>query len=155
MVNGFTKKTTCFCWWINIFAWATAEEELIKATKNDCIWPSCFIIHWQDFTFPLFGKSPSITKPALGNLKPTTLCDDFESSESSFFSKIQQLENLNSAQNEEICELRRLLQEEKSKNNILKQQIQEMTDFLEDHGMHCVGGPRPQLTEYLMIIIYF
>lgn len=95
------------------------------------------------------GKSPSITKPALGNLKPATLRnEDFESSESSFFSKIQQLENLNNEQNEEICELKRLLQEERSKNEILKQQIQEMTDFLEDYGMHWVGGPRPSATEF-------
>lgn len=93
------------------------------------------------------GKSPAITKPTLGNLKPAILHEDL-GSESSFFSKIQQLEKLNSEQNEEICELRRLLHEEQSKNKNLEKQIQEMTDFLEDYGMHWVGGPRPQPAEY-------
>lgn len=82
---------------------------------------------------------PVIKRPALGALKPMgdTHNDDNSSS------RLNKLEKLASEQIEEICELRRQLLAEKSKNMGLEQQIEEMTQFLEDYGLKWVGGPRP------------
>ncbi|OHS99563.1 hypothetical protein TRFO_33980 [Tritrichomonas foetus] len=89
------------------------------------------------------GKTPTITKPALGNLKPVSTLEGNESSEFPN-AKLINLERTVSEQIDEICELRRQLLEEKAKNLALEQKIQEMTDFLDDYGLKWVGGPRPQ-----------
>ena len=92
------------------------------------------------------GKVPTITKPALGHLKPASSNDNkpnvSECSEPMNI-RIANLERLATQQVDEICELRRQLLAEKSKNMELEQKINEMTQFLEDYGLHWVGGPPP------------
>ena len=58
------------------------------------------------------------------------------------------LEQIVLSQNEEIAQLQKELLEEKEKNAELEEKLQEINDFLEDYGMHWVGGPGPKDLTY-------
>ena len=58
------------------------------------------------------------------------------------------LERIVMTQNEEIANLQKELLEEKEKNAKLELRLQEMNDFLEEYGLHWVGGPGPKDKTY-------
>ena len=89
-----------------------------------------------------------IKKPVLADLKPASGFGKTDNLEELKAAHVAKLEKLAADQLEEICELRRELTAEKSKNMELERRIQEMTQFLEDYGLQWVGGPRPGLEEY-------
>ena len=94
------------------------------------------------------GKARMIKKPVLADLKPPSGLNKSENCEESQSAHVAKLEKLAADQLEEICELRRQLHEEKSKNEKLEKKVQEMTQFLEDYGLQWVGGLPPALEEY-------
>jgi hypothetical protein len=81
-------------------------------------------------------KGPPIIRPALPGLKPCSAIPDRP------FSQTAPLAICRDPL-DEICELRHQLLLEKARNMELQQQIEEMTQFLADYGLHWVGGPPP------------
>lgn len=68
--------------------------------------------------------------------------------ESNLPKQIARLERLNDDKLHEIERLKQVLEEEETKTIQYSQQIDEMTDFLADYGLHWVGGEAPKVNTF-------
>jgi hypothetical protein len=62
--------------------------------------------------------------------------------------RLEALHKLVEARNHAVEDLQQRISEEQRQNEWLGRQISEMTDFLEDYGLHWVGGPGPQFATF-------
>ena len=89
------------------------------------------------------GKGANmLAKVPLAGLKPAPHQKEVAKDEMAI--QYAKLERLVLSQNEEIAKLQTELLDEKERNAELEQKLQEMNDFLEEYGLHWVGGPGPK-----------
>ena len=62
--------------------------------------------------------------------------------------KIAALKRLCTARDNSIADLKSQIDEQQRQNTWLYKQITEMTKFLEDYGLHWVGGPAPEFASF-------
>jgi hypothetical protein len=70
------------------------------------------------------------------------------SNEADQIARIEALRKLVNAREKTAEDLRQRIAEEQRQNKWLGQQVFEMTEFLEDYGLHWVGGPGPQFATF-------